>query len=98
MDIEQLKLILETLNAASADAQNLVLLYFGFELLRFVLGLSLLAGTVVTLYKIVLFVNRKDTFEADVMAALNISTYMGRAEKRRAIRWMVAGKAADITS
>ena len=53
MNIEELKLVLETIRPLSGDASTAAYWYFGLEFVKFVLGWLVSAGVALTIIKIV---------------------------------------------
>ena len=64
MNIEELKLILETIRSLSGDATTAAYWYFGLEFAKFVLGWLVGAGVVLALLKTVAMANGVGADEA----------------------------------
>lgn len=92
MDIEQLKLILETISAAGEGTKDLTLIYFAYLFTGLIIKMTLLGALILGIYKIGAGLLRKMMFEHDVMDALGISMYLTRGERMKAIEWMKKGK------
>ena len=64
MNIEELKLVLETIRTLSGDASTAAYWYFGLEFAKFVLGWLVGAGVVLTLIKTIAMANGVGADEA----------------------------------
>ena len=97
MNIEELKLILETIRSLSGDASTAAYWYFGLEFVKFVLSWLVSAGVALTIIKIVAKANgigADEEFMRECRDALHTGTrgYLGddeRAETQRVIRKLI---------
>jgi len=103
MNIEELKLVLDTIRQLSGDASTAAYAYFGLEFAKFVIGWVVGAWVVLTVVKTVVKLNtddRDETFMCECRDALRIGICgklgeMERAETQRAIRQMIQERNAQ---
>jgi hypothetical protein len=97
MNIEELKMVLETIRALTGDATSAAYWYFGLEFAKFVLGLLVGAGVALTIIKTVVVasgVGADEAFMRECRDALRIGCRGGlvqdeRAETQRVIRQLI---------
>ena len=97
MNIEELKLVLDTIRQLSGDASTAAYAYFGLEFAKFVIGWAVGAWVVFTAIKMVIKLNTDDqdeTFMRECRDALRIGSrgHLGateRFETQRVIRQMI---------
>ena len=97
MNIEELKLILETIRSLSGDASTAAYWYFGLEFAKFVLGWLVGAGVVLTIARMIVTLSgngRDEAFMRECRDALHIGSrgVLGereRDETQRVIRKLI---------
>jgi len=97
MNIEELKLVLDTIKSLSGDASTAAYAYFGLEFAKFVIGWAVGAWVVFALIKTVVKLNtddRDETFMRECRDALRIGSrgHLGdteRFETQRFIRLLI---------
>lgn len=83
MDIEQLKLILETLGAAGEGTKELALIYFGYLFAKAIgLGL-LLAGLITCAYKLISRALGASTIETELAKLIDTYPPLSKGERER---------------
>jgi len=87
MDIEQLKLILEAAAAAGSGAYNVVLLWFGYQLITDLLFSSLFAAAIWCAYRLIKMGIEYDTFQEQVRGIVNIDMSYS-ADRKRVTDWI----------
>jgi hypothetical protein len=97
MNIEELKLILDTIRSLSGDASTAAYWYFGLEFVKFVLGWLVSAGVALTIIKTIAKANgigAAEAFMRECRDALCIGCHGvlvedERAETQRVIRQLI---------
>jgi hypothetical protein len=87
MNIEELKLVLETIRSLSGDASTAAYLYFGLEFAKFVLGWLVGAGVVLTITRTIVTLSgngRDELFMCECRDALHIGSRGSFTENERA--------------
>ena len=70
MNIDELKLILTTVQAAGQGAYTLAILWFATEMLKYLVGMGILAASVVLTSRIILHAINLNQFGGKVLAIL----------------------------
>jgi len=86
MNIEELKIVLDTIRSLSGDATSAAYWYFGLEFAKFVLGLLVGAGVALTIIKTVVVasgVGADEAFMRECRDALRIGCRGGLVEDER---------------
>ena len=94
MNIEELKLVLDTIRQLSGDASTAAYAYFGLEFAKFVIGWAVSAWVVLTIVKTVAKLGTDEAFMCECRDALGIGIRgelreMERAETQRVIRQLI---------
>jgi hypothetical protein len=86
MNIEELKLVLETIRSLTGDASTAAYWYFGLEFAKFVLGWLVGAGVVLTIARMIVTLSgsgRDEKFMRECRDALRIGCRGGLVEDER---------------
>ena len=92
MDIEQLKLILETLGAAGEGTKQLVLIYFAYLFAKAACIGALFGSLIFIVYRVALRIVHAATFEGRIRDVFGISCYLTSEESARIIEWAKRGR------
>jgi hypothetical protein len=87
MNIEELKLVLETIRSLTGDASTAAYAYFGLEFAKFVLGWLVGAGLVLTIARMIVSLSgngRDEAFMRECRDALRIGCQGSLLESERA--------------
>lgn len=87
MNIEELKLVLETIRSLSGDASTAAYWYFGLEFAKYVLGWLVGAGVVLTIVRMIVTLSgngRDELFMCECRDALHIGCRGALVEDERA--------------
>jgi hypothetical protein len=91
LDIEQLKLILETLGAAGEGTKELALIYFGYLLIKAIGVAAIFATLFLVIYRVAMAIVRAVSLEGRLVDALSLS-YMSPSKMTEVIEWAKRGR------
>ena len=93
--MEELKLILETIQTMGKDAQALAIIYFSYTLVKFILGLGVVVFALTLISKIIKKAIDTVSFGSEIAKLFNVQYGTDSQERRAIIAWIVKNNPPD---
>jgi len=97
MNIDGLKLILETIQAAGEGAYSIALFYFGYQLIKFILTGGLVFFGLLSAGKLIKEAIISNSFKWKIADLFGIKYFINEAEKKAIIKWIAENKPPTIS-
>ena len=86
--MEELKLIMATIQTMGKDAQILAVIYFGYQLVKFVLGMGTVIFAIIVIAKIIKKAINDNSFGSQVGKLFGVDYNLYGSQKSEIIQWI----------